>query len=75
MGFSVKMLFHPDTNEKAIEICFFNRRKNYQPLIFNSTNAELAASQKYLGLILDSKLDFSDHIDNKININVIRSST
>ena len=29
--------------------------------------SQLANSQKYLGLILDSKLDFNEHIDNKIN--------
>ena len=35
--------------------------------MFNDTKVQLANSQKHLGLILDSKLDFNEHIDNKIN--------
>ena len=35
--------------------------------MFNGTKVKLANSQKHLGLILDSKLDFNEHIDNKIN--------
>ena len=31
------------------------------------TNVQLATSQKHLGLVLDSKLDFNEHIENKIN--------
>ena len=32
-----------------------------------NTKVQLATSQKHLGLILDSKLDFNEHIDNKNN--------
>ena len=35
--------------------------------MFNVTKVQLANSQKHLRLILDSKLDFNEHIDNKIN--------
>ena len=35
--------------------------------MFNDFKVQLATSQKYLGLILDSRLDFNGHIDNKIN--------
>ena len=35
--------------------------------MFNGNKVQLANSQKHLGLILDSKLDFNEHIDNKIN--------
>ena len=34
--------------------------------MFNVTKVQLANSQKHLRLILDSKLDFNEHIDNKI---------
>ena len=63
------MLFNPDRNKQAIEVCFSHRgkKKNTPPLVFNSTNTQSAASQKHLGLILDSKLDFNDHIGNNIN--------
>ena len=33
---------------------------------FNGTKVQLATSQKHLGLILDSKLDFNEHMDIKI---------
>ena len=66
-AFQWKMLFNHDKNKQAIEVCFSDKReKNYPPFIFNSTNVPSAPSQKHLGLILDSKLGFHDHIDNKI---------
>ena len=43
------------------------RKKSYPPLIFNSAILQSAASQKHLGLILGSKFDFHDDIDNEIN--------
>ena len=33
---------------------------------FNSTDVQIADSQKHLGLILDSKLNFNEHIESKI---------
>ena len=41
--------------------------ENYLSLVFNDTKVQIANSQKHLGLILISKLDFKEHIDNKIN--------
>ena len=48
---------------------FFHKRdnKNYASLVFNDAKVQLATSQKYLGLILDSKLDYKEHLNNKIN--------
>ena len=50
-------------------MCFSHKRDNkkYLSLVFNDTKVQLTNSQKHLGLILDSKLDFNEHIDNKIN--------
>ena len=64
-----KMLFNPDPSKHAIELCFSHKRDNvsYPSLVFNDNKVQLANSQKHLGLILDSKLDFNEHIDNKIN--------
>ena len=42
-------------------------KENYLSLVFNDTKVQIANSQKHLGLILISKLDFKEHIDNKIN--------
>ena len=63
------MLFNPDTNKETIEILFSKKREkdNYPPLTFNGNNVQTAISQKHLGLVLDSKLDFNEHISNKIN--------
>ena len=51
-----------------IEVSFSNNRDkgNYPPLHFNSTNVQVADSQKHLGLVLDSKLNFNEHIERKI---------
>ena len=58
------MSFNPDPNKQAIEVCFSNKcdKVNYAPLHFNSANIQVAASQKHLGLVLDSKLNFNEHI-------------
>ena len=63
------MLFNPDPSKQAIEICFSHKRDNkvYPSLVFNDTKAQLTNGQKHLGLILDSKLDFNERIDNKMN--------
>ena len=68
-AFQWKILFNPDPSKQAIEICFSHKRENenYPSLVFNDTKVQLANSQKHLGLILDSKLDFNKYIDNEIN--------
>ena len=64
-----KMLFNPDSNKQAVEILFSKKHEkdNYPPLNFNGDNVPKAISQKHLGLVLDSKLDFNEHMSNKIN--------
>ena len=61
-------MFNPDPSKQAIEICFSHKRdsENYPSLVFNDTKVQLANNQKHVGLILDSKLDFNEHIDNKM---------
>ena len=70
--FQWNMLFNPDPSKQAIEICLSHKRenKNYPSLIFNDTKVQLDTNQKYLGLILDSRLfsrHINEHIDYKIN--------
>ena len=62
------MLFNPDPSKQAIETCFSFKRdnENYPSLVFNTTKVQLATSQKHLGLISDSKLDFNEHIEKKL---------
>lgn len=51
----------PDLNKKAIEVGFCNNRdkENYPALMFSCTNVQLGDNQKYLGLILNSKMNFN----------------
>ena len=64
------MLFNPDVNKRAVVILSSKQheKENYPRLTFNDDNIHTAISQKYLGLVLDSKLDFNKYnISNKIN--------
>ena len=69
--FQWKMLFNPDPSKQAIEIGFSHKRdnKNHPLLVFNDTKVQITNSQKYLRLILDSKLDFNEQIDNNYRYN------
>ena len=69
-AFQWKMLFNADPNKQAVEILFSKRqyeKNNYSPVNFNGDKVQTAISQKHLGLVLDSKLDFNEDISNKIN--------
>ena len=68
-AFQWEMLFNPDPTKQAIEVCFSHKRDKviYPPLKFNNNDVQSANSEKHLGLVLDSKLDFNEHVNNKIN--------
>ena len=63
------MSFNPGPAKQAIQVCFSHKRDKlvYPPLQFNNNDVQSANSQKHLGLVLDSKLDFNEHVNNKIN--------
>ena len=42
------------------------QNRNYPPLIFNNNCVEEAAFQNRLGLILDSRPNFKEHLDNVV---------
>ena len=67
-GFQWKMHFNPDPNKQANEVIFSRKSKvHFHPaLTFNNNDVRKCAHQKHLGIILDSKLDFNIHVDNKI---------
>ena len=67
-AFQWKMPFNSDPNKQAIEVRFSSKRdkENYPPLQFNSTDVQIADGQKHLGLILDSNLNFNEHIERTI---------
>ena len=63
-----KMSFNPDQTKQAEEIIFSQKRKNvfHPPLYFNNFEVKRVEEHKHLGLILDSKLSFIKHINEKI---------
>ena len=68
-AFNWKMLFNPDPKKPAQEV-IFSRKKQVQihPTInLNNVEVERAPYQKHLGIILDEKLNFKQHIDNAIS--------
>ena len=63
-----KMSFNPDPSKQAQEILFSNKvmKTNHPNIIFNGNTVQKSANQKHLGLILDEKLTFNDHITSKL---------
>ena len=42
----------------------WNKKWNLRPLVIDNTTIELSTSTKFLGITLDSKLNYNDHITN-----------
>ena len=61
------MKFNPDPNKQAQELIFSKKAENnnFLPLTFNKTEVKTCQSQKHLGLILDERLNFTEHINSK----------
>ena len=68
-AFQWKMSFNPDPTKPAEEIIFSRKRgcQNHPPLFFNNEEVKQVNEHKHLGLILDSKLTFSSHINEKLS--------
>ena len=63
------MSFNPDINNQATEVYFSQRREKslITPIIFSNNIILTFPCQKRLGLVLDSKLSFNEHVNQKIN--------
>ena len=64
-----KMSFNPDPTKPAEEVIFSCKRTEtpHPPLIFQNNLVKRVEYHKHLGLILDSKLSFTRHINEKVN--------
>ena len=63
-----KLEFNPDPSKQATELFISckNSRPNHPPLFFNGTPLTNVNEHNHLGLILDSKLSFDKHVNEKI---------
>ena len=63
------MSFNLDRTKQAQEIIFSRKRNatTHPPLFSNNSEILLGSNQKHLGLTLDSKLSFNEHINDKIH--------
>ena len=64
-----KMIFNPDLSKQAQEV-IFSRKTNkisHPTTTFNTVPVARTSCQKHLGLYLDEKLNFSQHINIKIS--------
>ena len=68
-AFQWKMRFNPDPNKQGQEVFFSRKLKKvcHPPLCFSNNNASQASSQKHLGLTLDNRLTFDEHLANESN--------
>ena len=71
-AFQWKMRFNPDPKKQAQEVIFSRKinKIDHPPLYFNENLVKSSSTQKHLGMILDTNLDFSQHlknVQNKIN--------
>ena len=65
-----KMSFNPDPTKQAEEVLFSYKHvsADHPPIYFNDIEVKRVSEHKHLGLILDSKLNFVKHINEKIAI-------
>ena len=64
------MQFNPDANKQANEVCCSGKSNAglYLPVDLNKSPVELCESHKHLGIVLDKRLNFHEHITKRIKI-------
>ena len=68
-AFQWKTSFNPDPSRQAQEVIFSSKIQKtcHLSIYFNKKSVKQVLSQKHLGLILGNKLNFQEHILNKVN--------
>ena len=63
------MSFNPDPNKQAQEVIFSRKlnKPNHPSLNFNNTVVIQATTHKRLSMNLDTKLDFQEHLKDKLS--------
>ena len=58
------MNFNPDITKQAQEVIFSRKtaKSNHPDLLFNQSQVQKSDAQKHLGVILDDKLNFNQHV-------------
>ena len=64
-----KMSFNPEPIKQAVQVVFTRKSKqiDHPKIYFNDIEVKTVNDHKHLGLILDSKLSFISHINEKIS--------
>ena len=67
-AYNWKMLFNPDLTKPAHEVLFSRKKKTQilPAIVFNNIQVERASHHKHLGILLDEKLNFKQHINSII---------
>ena len=67
--FQWKMSFNPGPNKQAQEVIFSRKlnKPNHPSLNFNNAVVIQSTTHKNLGMILDTKLDFQEHLKGKLS--------
>ena len=62
------MSFNPDPAKQAVQLLFTRKRNiiNQPPIYLNGSEVKSVEEHKHLGLVLDTKLTFSAHINEKL---------
>ena len=63
------MSFKPDPSKQAQEVILSRKlqKANHNQVYFNHNSVKQVPPQKYLGVYLDTKLNFQEHLNNIIS--------
>ena len=63
------MEFNPDTTKQAQEVTFSRKLQKtiHNQVYFNHNSVKQVPSQKHLGMYLDTKLNFQEHLNNLLS--------